>query len=91
MFRIVLFFVYFCYDRTNLLTLFIIETDQAIIEGKQSNYKSLMTTFEAQKIVTINERSVEIEDLIHITREKEGNSYISFYNCIDCNTQLSYS
>ena len=61
-----------------------------MIEDKQRNDKSLMTSFEAQKIV-VNERSVEIEDLIHITREKEGNSYIFFNNYIDCNTQLSYS
>lgn len=60
-----------------LLTLFVIETDQAMIEDKQRNDRSLMTSFEAQKIV-VNERCVEIEDLLDITREKEGNSYIIF-------------
>ena len=45
-----------------------------MIEDKQRNDKSLMTSFEAQKIV-VNERSVE---MIHITREKEGNIVIYF-------------
>ena len=48
-----------------------------MIEDKQRNDRSLMTSFEAQKIV-VNERCVEIEDLLDITREKEGNSYIIF-------------